>query len=453
MPFQILNLATDQFVKSESGEFLFFEDGATAFSFAQLETTKTGIKHQPRRVIKNDDSWKMRETARFDSGHYIAPQWLIAKLNGGWFNIPENLFVHVSKLDPAKIAFTQNIEKGVADIQTQIRVGAFLEQYAIFGGELTEQTKSAIIRDCVNEHSTMYAPQEILIARTANEIERIYENGPNSCMAHTSGSYSSFCHPVRVYGDSDLCLYYFWNDETQRATARVLVNESKQIFGRIYGDVGRMEKLLEEKGFANGSFHGLKIRKIYDSSENCFVLPYLDGIQTLSEFDSDYLMIDRNGSIHASQTNGLQLVGEYCDSCEEIINETMHEFYLSRNRSITACETCVRENGFYCHGVDAYVSDSHGAICDGETYADWYIDENATYCEHDNEFTFVECFMVIINDDGHCETWNRDAAHDHAFRCASNGDWYSNDIEQVEINGKIYAACNVTEANENKDSQ
>jgi hypothetical protein len=63
-----------------------------------------------------------------------------------------------------------------------------------------------------------------------------------------------------------------------------------------------------------------------------------------------------------------------------------------------------------------------------------------------------ECFTVIISDDGDEETWNRDAAHDHAFRCASNGDWYSNEIDHVEIDGKIYAACNV-ETNENKDSE
>jgi hypothetical protein len=248
-------------------------------------------------------------------------------------------------------------------------------------------------------------------------------------------------------------LYYFFNDETQRATARVLVNESKQIFGRIYGDVGRMEKLLEEKGFTNGSFHGLKIRKIFDPYENCFVLPYLDGIQTLSEFDSDYLMIDRNGSINASQTNGLQLVGEYCEGCDDISSGDFERVYVSRHDCEHWCPSCVNNSAFYCHGVDEYVSDRHAASCDGETYADWYVEDNATYCEHDNQFTFVECFTVIINDQGDSEIWNRDAAHDLAFRCASNGQWYSDEIEQTEIDGKIYAVCNVEQTNENKDSE
>jgi len=431
MQFQILNLNTDQFLTDDSGSLLTFVDGSLAFAKAADETTKTGIRHQPRRIATDDSAWIMREQARFDSGHYTSPHWLDGSNEAGSvFNLPANLFVHVSKLEPSKIALTPSPEHGIADRQVIMRVGSFLERYAIWREDIQPITKQSIIENRVLQHTTYYAPVAIQYASTADDIERVYVAGPRSCMSQPADYYSSYVHPVRVYGGSDLSLAYLTDlDDSERITARALVWKDKNRHGRIYGDEHRMQRALEIAGYSQGDFLGARIRNIIDDrKKDTYVMPYLDHEQQVSKLDSDWLMIDCDGSIHATQTNGLAVQGVECESCGEMEDAgSLREVYTREDRVRQWCSHCADDNAFHCEQTGSLVANEHMAIIDGESVADWHV-ESANYCEYHEEHTFEPCFDVIVSESGETQSWSRGAFQCHGDICRIDGLRYSDSL-------------------------
>lgn len=431
MQFQILNLNTDQFLRDESGALYSYADGSLAFVKAIEETTKTGIRHQPRRIATDDTAWIQREQARFDSGHYTSPHWLDgSNESGSVFNLPANLFVHVSKLEPSKIALTPSAEHGIADRQVIMRVGSFLEKYAIWRDDIGSNLKYEIIQNRVIQHTTYYAPVAIQYASTADDIERVYIAGPRSCMSQSAENYRSYIHPVRVYGDSDLSLAYLTDlDDSERITARALVWKDKNRHGRIYGDEHRMQRALELAGFAQGDFLGARIRNILDDrKKDVYVMPYLDHEQQVSKIDSDWLMIDSSGSIHATQTNGLAVEGTECESCGDMEDASdLREVYTREDRVRQWCHNCAADNAFHCEQTGSLVTNDHMAIIDGEAVADWHT-ANANYCEYNGEHTFEPCVDVIVSEDGETQSWSRGAFQCHGDTCRVDGLRYSDSL-------------------------
>jgi hypothetical protein len=419
--FQILNLQTNEFVFDSENRLAQFESGQIAAEFARELTEKTAIKHQPRRMIDQSANWIQREQARIDSGFYTVPTW-IDKFKDQ-VTIPPNLFVHVSKLDSSKIAFTQTPEKGSADIQTQIKVGVFLQDYCEIK-ESPEQNKSVLIQQIALDHATTYAPQEFKIATSADEIQKIYENGPNSCMSHQASDYESSCHPVRVYGDSDLSLAYLFDVENEKATARALIWQTKRVHGRIYGDIERLKNALETAGYSEGRFNGARIRRIICQDNNVLVLPYLDGVQGVITHDDDYLMISRDAEIEACNTNGLQTIGRWCECCESNETGDFRTVYTSRRSSQEWCEHCADHHATWCTRSDELVSDSCITIVDGDPVAEWIAEDEACYCEFEEAYTFENCVSVIIDDRGNDATWSKSAFDDHGFVCRIDGERY-----------------------------
>lgn len=431
MQFQILNLNTDQFLTDDSGAVLSFQDGSLAFSRAADETTKTGIRHQPRRIAIDDSAWIMRERARFDSGHYTTPHWLEGSTeSGSVFNLPPNLFVHVSKLEPSKIALTPSAEHGIADRQVIMRVGSFLERFAIWRDDLESHQRQHIIENRVLQHTTYYAPVAIQYATTADDIERVYVAGPRSCMSQPADYYRSYIHPVRVYGDSDLSLAYLTDlDDPERITARALVWKNKNRHGRIYGDEHRMQRALEIAGFSRGDFLGARIRNIIDDRrKDIYVMPYLDHDQRVSKVDSDWLMIDSNGPIHATETTGLAVEGVECESCGDMEDEgSLREVYTRQTRVRQWCDRCCAEDTFHCEQTGSLVSNERMAIIDGESVADWHV-ESANYCEYHEEHTYEPCFDVIVSESGDTQSWSRRAFQCHGDTCRIDGLRYSDSL-------------------------
>lgn len=421
--FQIINLNTQEFIKNDfTGLPLMFESGEIAARLARDITDRTGVKHQPRRIVDSSQEWHTRERARFESGHYVSPHWI--EKYSDIVTIPESLFVHVSRLDPAKIAFTQTNEKGVLDIQTQMRVGAFILEHGVFLNSPDDRQKDFAARAIALDHANKYAPSEMKIATSADEIQKIYENGPNSCMSREADSYDSPCHPVRVYGDSDLSLAYLFDQENNRATARALIWQAQKKHGRIYGDIERLKSALDSAGYSDGSLRGAKIRKIRDESNDCYVLPYIDGAGACDEYDENFLVITSHGSIRADNTNGLAYVGQYCDGCEETVQGEFQDVYRSRHGYDTICENCVSNRAFWCERIDAFVYDDYAARVDGEQVAEWIAEDEATYCEFTEEFTFDVCVSVIVDESGNKQTWRDAIFHDHGFFCRIDGNRY-----------------------------
>jgi hypothetical protein len=242
-------------------------------------------------------------------------------------------------------------------------------------------------------------------------------------MSQAADHYSSFVHPVRVYGDSDLSLAYLTDlDDSERITARALVWNNKKRHGRIYGDEHRMQRALEIAGFSQGDFLGARIRNILDDrKKDTYVMPYLDHEQQVTKIDSDWLMIDSNGSIHATQTNGLAVEGTECESCGDMEDAgSLREVYTRQTRVRHWCAHCADDNAFRCEQTGSLVCNEHMAIIDGESVADWHV-EDANYCEFHEQHTFEPTYDVIVSESGETQSWSRGAFQSHGDTCRIDG--------------------------------
>ena len=85
------------------------------------------------------------------------------------------------------------------------------------------------------------------------EIERVYLEGPTSCMSYEAGDEDirESIHPVRVYGAGDLAVAYMRNARG-KINARTICRPEKKVYGRLYGASGRLREALEAQGFKRG---------------------------------------------------------------------------------------------------------------------------------------------------------------------------------------------------------
>ena len=452
--FQVICLETGEAIKDGQGNVINYEQGGNAAFWANQFTIDTGKKHQVRRMASNED-WRKRELDKFANGEYDIPFWLLrygeTLLQYGYNG--HDHFVHVSKLDPSKIAYTQDADKGERNIQTQIKVGSYIQQY-------TQDMPMLIVREIALEHSKHYAPNEVQFAISADDIVEVYSNGPNSCMGgtDTSGRVSSgkkdasffhymskaSCHPVSVFGNSDISLAYIKDED--RITARCLVWSDKKLYGRAYGDDERITSALVALGYTTGNFNGAKIKHIICENNSEIILPYLDHIQNVEIIDDEWLMISRNGSIVGDQTTGLaNNYQQECENCEENCSETT-EVYTEQRYTQSWCQSCRDESAFYCTGLQEYVDNDEHVSIDGDSYASWYARNNAHYCEYSDEWTFNETITInCLMPNGRITTkeCNIEIIAEHGFLCRISEEYYEIDLMVKDVwNYEPRAICN-----------
>ena len=204
-------------------------------------------------------------------------------------------FPYPATSDPSKIAFTSSEERGLADRQTVMRPGAYLARY--FGDVLTE----ADVQRWALAWAVEFAPVELEFARTADDIQDAYENGPNSCMSYSCPHYDGGIHPVRAYAGPDLALAYIRNGAGEIVGRAVVWPDRKQ-HSRIYGDAERMGGALARAGYTGGTLAGARLARI-ESGAGLHV-PYLDSVQSVRDDGGPYLTIDGDGDIPGDSTTG-----------------------------------------------------------------------------------------------------------------------------------------------------
>ena len=447
-----------------SGQIVTFETGASAAIYARQYCEATGKKAQVR-VLVNDD-WQKREQARFDAEEYLPVAWHKAAFWVENAEIHKLHYAHRSKVKDTCIAYTESAEKGAQDRQTRIKAGAYLTKY--FSHILTDSE--------INFYARLHAAvsgdlkSEIKIAVTADEIERVYVDGPDSCMAYPAHDYQSPVHPVRVYGDSDLQLAYVERPSDYHEkpiAARALIWPERKIYGRIYptperyhdnmrtiarAEYAAMAEALESMGYKAGRFDGARIRVIRSSRYDSFVMPYLDGTSSL-ELDCGHFVIDRNGSYSACNTNGLlhERSTISCERCDDDVDEGDTYSIMINSSGVTEqwCESCYHSESFHCHGSDETYSDRVSAIeaSDGYIYALHYAQDNLVWCDATEIYLGPDESSYCVNTSSGYENWCEDHVNYHAFVCHHDSEYYaSDDYDCVEINGKTYEKQNAIKA-------
>jgi hypothetical protein len=459
---------TNEPLKDADGNPVVYATGnECALAMHEMQAT-TGKRYRPARVI--DPNWRNRELAKALT-EYVLPKWQVLffhqletrdRFTGNksvrWCStdyafsadraefytgdpikqrnivlpvIPDH-FMHVSKLDASKIAFTKDEESGSADKQTQTTVGRYLTAYY-------PDLDNELIKYINSLHQQEYQPVAVKFA-TGEKITEIYkachDSGAGSCMTKPDHYYNSSCHPTLVFSAGDLALAYIADFDDSHIKARALVWPEKKIYARLYGDYETLRSGLQTLGYtSDGNFDGARIKRIEDANSDRLVLPYLDGVQGISIIDDQWLQIDKYGDIQACNTNGLQSPENYttCDNCEDDIasEENAHTVYTRRNSTATYCEHCRDYQAFWCEGTQEYIRNDREMTVDGQSYAEWYVIDNASLCQYTDEYTFGD-MVTVYTSETDAESWSENIADDESFICRVTGNRYANNLQVID---------------------
>ena len=408
-----------------------------------------------------DLHWRDRELRRLVMGEYEAVPW---STETWWTERPEELrhhYAHVSKEKEAFVAFTESPEKGEQDRQTRCKAGVYLTRF--FSDVLTPQEIQEWIRILQGERDD--SALSFSLARTPDEVERVYTEGPASCMSGEASGFDGDEHPARVYGDSDLAIAYIekpsdYQDEP--IASRALVWPEKKIYGRIYPTPERYEgalrdsanrehdrllRALKRDGYSQGSFEGAYIRCIEGPRDDSFIMPYLDGGYSVSRVmrdGEDFFRMGTRGEYSASETCGVIYTrGRFvCERCEDQCDEhDTYSVHVDSYHSEQWCSHCYENNTFYCHGHDETYSDDCESVegPNGETVSLYYAESNLAFCEREEVWVERDDVAEVYVSDGMTETWGSHARDNHAFYCEGAGAYYdSTSFESVYIDGETY---------------
>jgi hypothetical protein len=288
-------------------------------------------------------------------------------------------YPHVSKDDPSKLAYTPSERFGLEDRQLRTKPGRYLTKF--YGDVLSPQE----IAYWAGQFAGANESNEVKFAESGEEIERIYTNGPRSCMSHPLDP-GGEGHPVRVYAAGDLAVAYLSHtppDGEERITARCLVwPDKKQRSYRCYGDESRLKPALDALGFESGDSNliGARLLKV-SIGGGAYLGPYIDG-DYRAEVESDCLRLCRNGELSCGATDGV-MGGAMCERCE---GHFTPDDMCSVGGELW-CDDCSCENTFTCEK------------CEERTIDD----------EH-----------VNVND----ASWCNDCASSYAFQCDKCGDYH-----------------------------
>lgn len=238
MAFTLVALTPEGEVPLE--DYRFDDDrGSDAARVAKEMSQWYGHKVQPRR-LKDLADWRERERKRIAEGFYRQcasgaaplPDWSdrgagpIADHFALLWNNPHG---------SPQVSFYECDEHGLFDRRTTINVGRYVARYF---GHLDENVRKRLIAE-------VDPPAEVLFATTRAEILKVYREGPDSCMS--MGRRAEWeglpCHPVEVYAGGDLAVAHLRN-ASGRVSARTVCWPAKKQYGRVYGDVDRLEGAL-----------------------------------------------------------------------------------------------------------------------------------------------------------------------------------------------------------------
>ena len=232
---------------------------------------------------------------------------------------------------------------------------------------------------------------KLQFAVSADDIERIYVTGPTSCMSHEAAHFDGPCHPVRVYGESDLQLAYITN-AVGVPTARALVWPEKKRHGQVYGHETLLAQALEKAGYEAEALTGARIRRI-PVHRACVVMPYIDNDQSFDVVDDSWLCI--GGPCPAEATNGIAT--------------------FSRMTCCERCDARIPEDDTYCVGDEAWCEDcrDHYAFVSDFSGDEFSDDERAE--------------VVLCRDDGNrsVRDWSTSEREEHATYCTGSDQWYA----------------------------
>lgn len=257
-----------------------FHDSQRSFHFGSHRHVN-GLNGMP----SEQKWWLMREHYRIMLGVYPARTDVMTTLIA---NVPylQPYCIHISKDDPAMVAYTPSHEDGLRDKQVRLSFGKLMRKLLILMTDTHIQALEA-------SHRSELDPT-FLRATTPEDVERVYRNmaGDGGCMRYSPDNFGlpGDMHPSKAYAYAGLAVAYTEVDGEIKSRSVIYDNpdnpEDKR-YVRIYGDPC-LKRKLELAGYRLGDLQGAKLRKLdmsthprlpdfHESERRPIVVPYLDG--------------------------------------------------------------------------------------------------------------------------------------------------------------------------------
>jgi hypothetical protein len=466
-----------------TGDYYEYETGAEAQERAKaMAAAGDGQKWRVKRIT--DTRWKSREARKFEDGTYHHLPWIHRSWWDACRGVHMHHFPHVSRKEPGMIAYTESADKGMDNIQTQIKPGRYLEKY--FADTLKYYGEN--IKRLAQEYERDHKPRKVHFAATPDDIQWVYETGPDSCMssqryreAHgygypTPGRWPNDTHACRMYAAGDLQVAYITDDDEPKGQvfARALVWPEKMTHSRCYG---RNEMVMRENllrlGYKAGAPHGAKLVRMPVEDTKLFVVPYVDigqatGEGSMAVLDKkDHLILTPyvQGSYPANNTSGLcgmrlgrdlrplmssvtecQVCDTHTDDCGDLVP-------VYRNSSggdySMWCQMCLEAEGFddednaagafECHYDGRWYSRRHvrqHKMFDGAIWSDRAFRANGFTCAATN-VKYPVHHRVRMYDGA---LWCISHFEQNGFTCSWSGDHYPNNMKIQLVRDRAMSA-------------
>jgi hypothetical protein len=370
---------------------------------------------------------------------------------------------HKSITDPNRLAYTRNeqsaMHNGDSDAKAVVTtIGKYLTRHF-------PDAPSNLIRDIVAQFTYGGSTE---ITKDMDRMVNAVINGPRSCM---SSRFDILCHdrverhPYAVYDPSRGWGMAVRTDTDGMVLGRCLVHESEdgdKGFVRSYkrereysshsGADESIEAYLKGLGYAKwrGWPDHIHIMRYPLRHGDGFLMPYIDGgSQHVIEEDDTFRISDYQG-FEATNTSGMLNAHTCtCDDCGAGMDEddSYSTGYHGDNRVGNCCidnYTMVygrRGEQYHVHNDDTvYVGD--------EYYHDEYLSDNNIIELHDGEYehrdnaVYIESADAYYREDDedicYAENTNQHELREDCWCCEESGNYYTDDEDSVEVDGKLY---------------
>jgi len=379
---------------------------------------------------------------------------------------------HKSITDPNRLAYTRDersaMHNGDSDAKAVVTtIGKYLTRHF-------PDASSNLIRDIVAQYT--YGGSTVITKDMGKMVHAVI-HGPRSCM---SPSFDLLCgdneqrHPYAVYDPSLGWGMAVRTDTDGMVLGRCLVHESDEGKGfvrsykreREYSSNSGADEAIEAylKGLGYAKWRGwpdhIRIMR-YELRRGGFLMPYIDGgNQHVDDCGIEHFHISQHNGWEACSTSGyINCNSCTCDDCGERMDED--DSYPTGYHGDNHVGPCCIDDYTLAYGRrgDEYRVLNDDAVRVGDDYYHTeYLSDNNIVELHDGEYEDSDNAVYIESADAyyHCddedicyaEDTSRYELREDCWRCEESGNYYTDDEDSVEVDGKLYHPDHAPETEE-----
>lgn len=302
--------------------------------------------------------------------------------------------IHISEEVPTQIAYYPTLRALRTNKPVRTSIGKYLTKYSS-AFKLSE----AAIKDMAEKFMAQVNARSGWTVKFIEHNdpagwERIYDSGVRSCMKGTS-SVRVYAHEKSVLrlayledGAGDVIARCIVRDDDEKGWLRVYPDHNGYSEGRFLLDH------LRAVGYADEINLDGVLLKVIDAN-NGYVCPYLDcgndgtqNVQLVRRDGEEYLLVDSNGDMEATNADGYVNAGRQCDECGDTFCEDDMNWMESSEE--TVCNYCRDQHYTYAYGRNGYreyFPNDEVIEADGDYYHQDYLSENDVHlCDVTDEY-------------------------------------------------------------------